>query len=343
MKVSAPARTLGERDARGTFSLKEYDRIRGEIDRLEEISTQSATEAEQILSRVLEPLLNAEGFELRPRGLPGQRDYGIDFRGTRGDEAAGTAEAIGVEAKFYSKLRDVPLNAVHALIGAGLTQDISRIILVSNCDFSDAAKAAVEQNLPISVELKTLNDLRSWLDVVQAFEEEEADVGTEVKIILKAISERFARLIARDGGTLAHLEWRDVERTIAEVFDGLGFRVTLTPGSKDGGKDIVLECEVAGKLAVYFVEIKHWRSATRVGADAVEKLLKVVVREKKDGGLFLSTYGFTDNAFEQLTTIDKQRLRFGDQDRIVTLCRTYVKAMSGMWSPPENLTEVLFD
>ncbi len=342
MTVSGPAQAFGERDQHGTFSAEEYKRILSEIDRLEEVSTQSAMEAEQILSGVLEPLLEKEGFDLRPRGLPGQRDYGIDFRGTRGDEAAGTAEAIGVEAKFYSKRRDVPLNAVHALIGAGLTQDISRVILVSNCDFSGAAKAAVEQNLPITVELKTVNDLRGWLDVLQAAEEE-ADVGAEVRIILKAVSEHFARLIARDAGTLAHLEWRDVERTIAEVFDGLGFRVTLTPGSKDGGKDVVLECEVAGKRAVYYVEIKHWRSATRVGADAVEKLLKVVVREKKDGGLFLSTYGFTDNAFEQLTTIDKQRLRFGDQDRIVTLCRTYVRAKSGIWSPPENLTEVLFD
>jgi hypothetical protein len=300
-------------------------------------------EAERILSGVLEPLLEKEGFDLRPRGLPGQRDDGIDFRGTRGDETAGTAEAIGVEAKFYSKRRDVPLNAVHSLIGAGLTQDISRVILVSNCNFSSAAKAAVEQYLPLTVELKTLNDLRGWLNVVQAAYEEEADVGVEVRLILKAVSEQFARLIARDAGTLAHLEWRDVERTIAEVFDGLGFRVTLTPGSKDGGKDVVLECEVAGNRAVYYVEIKHWRSATRVGADAVEKLLKVVVREKKDGGLFLSTYGFTDNAFEQLTTVDKQRLKFGDQDRIVTLCRTYVKAKSGIWSPPENLTEVLFD
>jgi restriction system protein len=59
-------------------------------------------------------------------------------------------------------------------------------------------------------------------------------------------------------------------------------------------------------------------------------------------GLFLSTYGFTSNAFEQLTTIDKQKLKFGDQEQIVTFCRTYVKAKAGLWSQPENLTEVFF-
>jgi restriction system protein len=120
--------------------------------------------------------------------------------------------------------------------------------------------------------------------------------------------------------------------------------VTLTPGSKDGGKDVILECEVAAKQATSYVEIKNWRSSIRVGADAVEKLLKVIDREKEAGGLFFSTYRFTENAFEQLTTIDRQKLRFGDQDRIVTLCRTYVKAKAGIWShPPRNLTEVIFD
>ncbi|UWU12250.1 restriction endonuclease [Sinorhizobium medicae] len=73
------------------------------------------------------------------------------------------------------------------------------------------------------------------------------------------------------------------------MFDGLGFKVTLTPGSRDGGKDVILECEFAGKQATYYVEIMHWRSSARVGADAVEKLLKVIVREEKAGSFFLST------------------------------------------------------
>lgn len=127
------------------------------------------------------------------------------------------------------------------------------------------------------------------------------------------------------------------------MFDGIGFQVTLTPGSKDGGKDVVLACTVKGRQAEYYVEIKHWRSSTKVGSGAVEKLLKVVVEEKKAGGLFLSTYGFTESAFEQLTTIDRQKLRIGDEDRTVTFCQTYVKAKAGLWSPPRNLGEVLFD
>ncbi|WP_063694709.1 restriction endonuclease [Bradyrhizobium stylosanthis] len=324
--------------AAAKISNEEYSRIIADIARLEVGSAPSPMEADQILGGVLRPILRVEGFDLQATST--HRDEGIDFVGVRGDPALGSAESLGVVAKFYSRARKVAVEQVRELIGAGLAKGMGRVILVSNCAFTTAARATIEHDLPLSVELKALEDLRSWLELVR---EAEPDAETEVRVILRELSERFARLIARDPGALAHLEWRDVERTVAEVFDGLGFRVTLTPGSKDGGKDVILECEVAGKQATYYVEIKHWRSSTKVGADAVAKLLKVIVTEKKAGGLFLSTYGFTENAFEQLTTIEREKLRFGDQEKIVTLCRTYVKAKSGIWSPPDNLTEVLFD
>jgi restriction endonuclease Mrr len=117
----------------------------------------------------------------------------------------------------------------------------------------------------------------------------------------------------------------------------------LTPSSKDGGKDIILECRVQGQQQEYIVELKHWRSRSRVGGGYVHDFLNVIVRENRKGGLFLSTYGFCDNAFEQLSEIDRQRLRFGEQEKIVALCRTYVKAKSGIWSPPERLAEILFE
>jgi restriction system protein len=320
------------------ISNEEYARIIADIARLEVGSAPPPREAESILGGILAPILQVEGFAVRQTPL--SRDGGLDFVGARGDPALGSAESVGVEAKFYRKGQKVSTNQVQALIGAGFSRGMGRVILVSNCPFTEGAKATIERDLPLTVELKTLTDLRNWLELLR---EAEPAAQTEVRVMLRELSERFARLIARDSGGLASMDWRLVEHTVAEVFGGLGFRVTLTPGSKDGGKDIILECEVAGKQATYYVEIKHWRSSTRVGAAAVMKFLKVIVTEKKAGGLFLSTYGFTNNAFEQLTTIEREKLRFGDQEKIVTLCRSYVKAKSGIWSPPENLTEVLFD
>jgi HJR/Mrr/RecB family endonuclease len=248
-------------------------------------------------------------------------------------------ETCGVRVKYYRRSR-INVSQVPEVIAAALAQNITRAIFVANSDFTPSAREFVAREMPLKVELFGLSDLRNW---VARFRVGTSDIQAEVRVILQDLSARLARMIALDKSTLAYLEWRDVERVVAEVFDGLGFQVRLTPGSKDGGKDVVLSFTAMGRQAEYYVEIKHWRSSTKVGSGAVEKLLKVIVEQKKDGGLFLSTYGFTANAFEQLTTIDRQKLRFGDQDRIVTFCRTYVKAKAGLWSPPKNLGEVLFE
>lgn len=331
---------IGKKRRLRKLSSAECDALDLELTKLRADESLDPQESELVLGRVLEPLFGIEGYEVEHTG--GLNDRGIDFRASRtaNETNSAPAETIGVQAKFYRKaIRRVAMVDVQQLIGAALLQDFNRVVLVSNGEFSREAHAAVDKSLPLRIELLDIGGLRDWISRLR---EEKVDVEAEVRIMLRDLSSRLARLIAKSPDALDHLEWRMVEQVVAEVFEGLGFVVTLTPGSKDGGKDVVLTCAVKGKLAEYYVEIKHWRSSTKVGSMAVEKLLKVLVEEKKDGGLFLSTYGFTSNAFEQLTTIDKQKLKFGDQEKIVTYCQTYVKAKAGLWSPPENLTEVLF-
>ncbi|WP_240545258.1 restriction endonuclease [Sinorhizobium fredii] len=324
----------------GKLSAAECDALDLELNKLRANESLDPQESELVLGRVLEPLFGIEGYEVEHTG--GLNDQGIDFRASRtADETSSApAETIGVQAKFYRKtVSRVGMADLQKLIGAALLQDLTRVVLVSNGEFPREAHAAVEKSLPLRIELLDIGGMRAWISRLR---EEKVDVEAEVRIMLRDLSSGLARLIAKSPDALDHLEWRMVEQVVAEVFEGLGFAVTLTPGSKDGGKDVILTCTVRGKLAEYYVEIKHWRSSTKVGSAAVEKLLKIIVEEKKDGGLFLSTYGFTSNAFEQLTTIAKHKLKFGDQEKIVTFCQTYVKAKAGLWSPPENLTEVLF-
>lgn len=323
----------------GKLSQGECDALDEEIAQLVDAPNLGAHDAELILGRILEPLLKDEGYDLEHTGGPG--DNGIDFRATRkaGDNAFSPIETVGIQAKLYRASRLVPMNDVQSLIGAALLHDLNRVVLVSNGEFSAATRAVVDRALPVRIELLDIKGLRSWISRLR---DEKVDVEAEVRIMMRDLSSQLARLIASKPAALLHLEWRDVERVVAEIFDGLGFGVTLTPSSKDGGKDVILTCIVKGKRAEYYVEIKHWRSSTRVGSAAIAKLLKVIVREKKDGGLFLSTCGYTVNAFEQLTTIEKQKLKFGDQEKIVGFCQSYVKAKSGLWSPPEDLTEILF-
>ena len=156
---------------------------------------------------------------------------------------------------------------------------------------------------------------------------EQRDEGkrAEARAIIRAVGAALARLVADDPTVLDELEWRDAERMLAEVFAGLGFEVALTRPAKDGGKDLILSCDVNTGTCSYIVEVKHWRSGKKVGRSEVNAFLKVIVREKRDGGLLLSTYGFSKPAFEALVEIDRRVLNFGGQQKVVSLCQLYVR------------------
>ena len=165
----------------------------------------------------------------------------------------------------------------------------------------------------------------------------------EVQTIFQTVTQGLAKLVAQNPKILDQLEWRQVESLLAEVLSGIGFRTELTPSSKDGGKDIVLECVVSGRRHTYIVEVKHWRSGKKVGATQINDFLRVVVRERRNAGLFLSTYGFSSTAFEALAHIERQRLRLGTQEKIVSLCRTYVTSIAGIAIPAELLPCTFLD
>lgn len=178
----------------------------------------------------------------------------------------------------------------------------------------------------------------------QKFDELDTEFSrSEVRLIIEAVSGKFAELIARNPTALKELEWRDLERILAEVFHGIGFKVELTPPSKDGGKDIILECRISGKRHTYIVEVKHWRSDSKVGNAAIKDFLDVIVKEQRDAGLFLSTYGYTSNAFEAITEVERHRLRFGDKEKVISLCKTYTDTKSGIVVSGELLPKVLFE
>ncbi|WP_420337003.1 restriction endonuclease [Roseibium sp.] len=283
------------------------------------------------INDILSPLLRAEGYQITVEDPVS--DTGVDLKGER----AGN-ETIVVESKICSKGRPVGQNVIRQFLAAASDEDASRAIVVSNTGFTPDAEDLVRHQAPLNIQLLNFDGIRNWAEQLHA---PDSDVEREVVQTLRETSRQLAKLVARDARALVSMEWRDMERLMAEVFEGLGFSAELTPPSKDGGKDVIVTCEVKGRRATYFLEVKHWRSATRVGSNAVQELLNVVVAEKVAGGLFLSTYGFTSNAFEQLTVLDRKRIRFEDQEKIVSLCQTYVKAKSGVWSPPEDLSDLL--
>lgn len=229
---------------------------------------------------------------------------------------------------------------VHERVSFAFNYPYNRLILFAPKGFSSSCYRYVNIANPLKVELLTLADLKSWTSKIEI----ESDLAvSDYEDIIKIVSKTFIERIAADPNFLLKIEWRELEKTIAELFEGLAFNVTLTPPSKDGGKDIILEIVKKGKPIEYIVEVKHWKSKQLVGQNSVKEFLKVICNEKRESGLFLSTYGFTSNAFKGLTELERKKIKFGDEDKIVSLCKTYLKVKSGIWTPLDDLQEILLE
>lgn len=162
-----------------------------------------------------------------------------------------------------------------------------------------------------------------------------------IDFILKSTFQKIAELIAEDPDYLEHIEWRDLERILGEVLFEIGFSVKVTPPSKDGGKDIIASIEVSNKKYSFIIELKHWRSGKKVGKESVEKFLRVVINEQRSGGLFLASYGFTENCREALASFKQYRVNLGDGEKLYSFFQLYQQKKNGKILVPEELISVL--
>lgn len=174
-----------------------------------------------------------------------------------------------------------------------------------------------------------------------ALKERDVQDSSPVAIAVRTLGEQLCRLIAKSKSNLWEIEWRDLERVIATALKEIGFNVELTPGAQDGGKDVVARCKVSQQDQVWYVEIKHWKGQ-RVGPTPISHFVEVNARDATTGGLFLSSSGYTAPVYSQLSEFSQSRIRLGDEEKIVSLCRTFVRSRDSLWRPERPLGEELW-
>lgn len=169
------------------------------------------------------------------------------------------------------------------------------------------------------------------------------DPAKKLELILRPAMQKIARTVAEDPSCLQHMEWRDVERMLREVFERLGFATELTRSTKDGGFDLRLEFDNQGETAIFLVEVKHWiNSNKKPGANEINALFDVIVRSSdSSGGLLLSSTGFTKGTLCGRTEIQQQTIRLGGEEKIVSLCQDYLQSDTGLLAPTTDLARVL--
>ncbi|MGY3509321.1 restriction endonuclease Mrr [Bradyrhizobium sp. USDA 3051] len=184
--------------------------------------------------------------------------------------------------------------------------------------------------------------LKRYLADEETPPDEESLPRTSVERALRSMLHALAQEIVRTPDYLAQVEWRDLERLLGEVLSGLGFGVLVTRPGRDGGFDLELSCDEAGQQEAYLVEIKHWGAPSRPGPGVLERFFEVVLSRRANGGLILSSSGYSAPALAGRSEIARELVRLGSANKIVGLCQSYVSRGHGLWTPISSLSTILF-
>lgn len=250
---------------------------------------------------------------------------------------------IGIEFKSGIFRYDRIESGLEKLQAVKDIQPYDKLLLVlGEYNSSDRVKKQeYSKRCPTDIEILSLNEISNWIKTMNSSVEENY-IEKKVFVFIQSFVTRLIDCIPEDPEVMRQMEWFHMEEMLAELFRGLGFEVTLTRPSKDGGKDIILNCIIDSAEFSFLVEVKHWKNSTKVGKNHVRKFTSVVIKENRQKGLFLSTYGFTNNYYEALTEKEMQVVNFGDGDKIIELCKKYRKINEGIWLP-DDLKVTLFE
>jgi HJR/Mrr/RecB family endonuclease len=148
---------------------------------------------------------------------------------------------------------------------------------------------------------------------------------TEANVIATA-NEYWNRLISqlsKNPENLHSMNPRAFEELVAELLFGEGFEVTLTPKTRDGGRDVIAIEHTAAGQHLYLVECKRHASDRPVSVDIVRALYGVVEQEKATGGLLVTTSHFSSHAWKFRDRVS-YRMALRDYDALVAWLARYI-------------------
>jgi restriction system protein len=115
---------------------------------------------------------------------------------------------------------------------------------------------------------------------------------------IQAVNEELLRRLLSNPKLLYSLTPRGFEEVVAELLARLGYEVTLTPVSRDGGKDIYAAERGSLGSFLYIIECKRFAPDRPVGVSLVRELFGVVQAERATAGILATTSSFTRDAQE---------------------------------------------
>jgi hypothetical protein len=124
---------------------------------------------------------------------------------------------------------------------------------------------------------------------------------TRELILSRAPSLRILEQLRASHIRLDDLHWRQFEELVADLLSQEGYEVTLGPGRKDGGKDIIATKHIPGSgffMAVW--QARKLAPHNKVGLSAIRELADTRQEHKASKGVIATTTSLTHGALARI-------------------------------------------
>lgn len=207
------------------------------------------------------------------------------------------AKAIAPIAKLQQTINPAPIRAIEIYPAVSQYQQLvdvitnnSRSIPIINI-YSNKVSAEDE------AEINQTNE-KVISEILQPDQEKVIHTDESPIITLSPVNDRVLKYLYENPEAFYQLSGTDFEIVMAEIYSKLGYDVTRTQSTRDGGKDLIIrKPETLGDF-IYYVECKKFAPNRHVGVGIVRNFVGTVTTDRVNGGVIATTSFFTKDACE---------------------------------------------
>jgi hypothetical protein len=156
------------------------------------------------------------------------------------------------------------------------------------------------------------------------FSSQEIEDNEQIQIDLHQINDELIAYLAKHPEFMRQLHPRKFEELITEIIRSKGYDVTLTPATKDGGKDIIAIYKSPFGHQMFIVECKRYKEESKVGVEIVRALYGVKQAENFNQAILVTTSTFTKGAIDFVKPL-KFQLELKDYNDVTLWCKEYAE------------------
>ena len=156
----------------------------------------------------------------------------------------------------------------------------------------------------------------------ELFTSEELENNKDIQVDLAEVNAELISYLSKHPEFMRQLNPRKFEELIAEILRGHGYEITLTPETRDGGKDIVALYKSPFGHQMFIVECKRYQEENKVGVELVRSLYGVKMAENYNQAILVTTSTFSKPAQEFVKPL-KCQLVLKDYNDIAQWCKEY--------------------